>query len=587
MLSYKIINRGIKERFEKLLPNEHLFNNGTSEYEMTFDMYHHLNTYDNVTFTYGNNEYYKTSLSKEINKVNEKKVSFGKFEDYRIYPSNVYTIENFSYNGSKVKALCFEFNNVMHDFFDIRDNIEINEVINNINDDVSEKIRRCSKDYIVCNNIFLLQASDVSEGKYVVDDNCIKNYRHKIYFYKDNEEVKKEIECIIPVFNDGKDNRRVLYWKYDETNETDKENVEYIIDNFYNINFYTNDDRFIREDNTLRDKVKIEKICNTIDINLPIGEMFENNMNQKELIVDNFITKVVDENINNIVDMEKQIFKPVIVSNNTVVCDNVNKINFNFKFLKRWKENSNEGESNIIEGWKDNVIVVDRYDENCDLLGYLGFTDDDIFYQKNCVKKSFVRLSFYDSPYRNKQSLLFYSTIFLDSGELYGKYTRNISRGFDGESMVGSSGMTNNNDFESLDCKLSISNAFDRTKSSEGYYLYLYPSLCKNGETTIYMKVEFNHAKFGYTIPLSAPSEDSYKKYGYIGSSNNYSNDMKRLLNDLYIPVKIRYDKEKNSYMWYVEDMVITKNENIIKSENYEITFNLYEPIVNNENKQK
>lgn len=581
MLSYKILNRKIEERNEKLIPNELLYNNGTSEYEMTFDTYHHLNTYDNITFTYGNDEYYKTSLSKETSKVNEKKVSFGKFDDYRIYPSNVYTIENFSYNGGEVKALCFEFNNVMHDFFDIRDNIKINEVIDSINDGIGDKIRCCPNDYVVCNNIFLLQVSGVSkEGRYIVDDECIKNYKHKIYFYKDNEEVKSEIECIIPVFNDGKDNRRVLYWKYDETNETDKENVEYIIDNFYNINFYTNDDRFIREDNTLRDKVKIEKICNTIDINLPIGEMFENNMNQKELIVDNFITKVVDENINDIVDMEKQIFNPAIVSNNTVVCDNVNKINFTFNFLER-------------DDWGKNTPSNDRYENTPCLLGDLGFTDDDVFYQKNCIKKSFVRLSFYDSPYRNKQSLLFYSTIFLDSGELYGKYTRNINRGFekteDCNMVLNSNGKCKNKDvipnFEPLECKLSISNAFDRTKSSEGYYLYLYPSLCKNGETTIYMKVEFNHAKFGYTIPLSAPTNEAYKKGGYIGSSNDYSSDMNKLLNDLYIPVKIRHNKDKNRYEWYVEDRVITDaNGNVneyIKNSSYEITFNLYEPIVN------
>lgn len=582
MLSYKILNRNIEERNEKLIPNELLFNNGTSEYEMTFDTYHHLNTYDNIIFTYGNDEYYKTSLLKETSKVNEKKVSFGKFDDYRIYPSNVYTIENFSYNGGKVKALCFEFNNVMHDFFDIRDNIEINEVIDNVNDGVGDKIRCCPKDHVVCNNIFLLQVSGVSEDrKYIVDDECIKNYRHKIYFYRDNEEVKTEFECIIPVFNDGKDNRRVLYWKYDETNKTDKENVAYIIDNFYNINFYTNDDRFIREENTLREKVKIEKICNTIDINCPIGEMFENNMNQKELIIDNFITKVVDENINDIVDMEKQIFNPVIVSNNNVVCDNVNKINFNFNFLER-------------KDWAKNTLTNVRYESTPCLLGDLGFTDDDVFYQKNCVKKSFVRLSFYDSPYRSKQSLLFYSTIFLDSGELYGKYTRNISRGFEKTEecnmVLNSNGQCNRgNDiitnFEPLECKLSISNAFDRTKSSEGYYLYLYPSLCKNGETTIYMKVEFNHAKFGYTIPLSAPTNETYKKDGYIGSSNDYSTDMNKLLNDLYIPIKIKYNKDKNRYEWYVEDRVITDaNGNVneyIKNSSYEITFNLYEPIVN------
>ena len=50
-----------------------------------------------------------------------------------------------------------------------------------------------------------------------------------------------------------------------------------------------------------------------------------------------------------------------------------------------------------------------------DLLGYLGFTDDDVYYQKDALKKSFLRLSFYDSPNRETQKLLYYYTIYFDT----------------------------------------------------------------------------------------------------------------------------------------------------------------------------
>lgn len=581
MLKYEILNRGIKERKEILETESLSYFDNRKEFEMIFKNCHHLNSYDNIFFSYGNGKYYEISYSKEIERLNDKEIKFSKFDDYQIFPSSVYSISNFSYNGDEKHALCFEFDNVKHDFFEMR-NVSINEILNTKNDAAYEKVRRCPNDYVVCNNIFLLQASNVVDGMYIFNEQSIKNYRHNIYFYHDG--VRYNLDgCLVPVFDDGNDNRELLYWEFTDDDSEVKNIIE---NNFYSLRFYTNDDRFIKNDKTLRDGVKIYKLCNTIDINIPIGGSFENNMNQRELIIDNFITKVVDENINEIVDMEKQIFKPVIVDGNgKTVCENVNKINFNFNILKRedWSENKYTC-CEVNEENKEECISY-RCVNNPSLLGEIGFNDDDVYYQKNCIKKSFIRLSFYDNPYRNRQSLLFYSTIFLDSGELYGKYTKNINRGFEkteGNEMVSNNGDTIAN-FEPLECSLSISNAFNRMKSSEGYYLYLYPSLCKgNVPTTIYMKVEFNHAKYGYTIPLTAPSHNNYKTKGYIGGGEGtYSEQMNNLLNDLYIEVKIRYNKEENCYEWYVLDKGNENDGYVIKNNNYEITFKLYEPIVN------
>ena len=75
------------------------------------------------------------------------------------------------------------------------------------------------------------------------------------------------------------------------------------------------------------------------------------------------------------------------------------------------------------------LIKIDSNDFNfyqpSDLLYYLNFTDKDIYYQKQKVGKSFLRLSFFDSNDPKTQSLLHTSTIFLNEGELYKKYIDN------------------------------------------------------------------------------------------------------------------------------------------------------------------
>ena len=85
-----------------------------------------------------------------------------------------------------------------------------------------------------------------------------------------------------------------------------------------------------------------------------------------------------------------------------------------------------------------------------------------------------------------------------------------------------------------------------------------------------------------YTKNDKHPGRHNYKTKGYIGGGEGtYSEQMNNLLNDLYIEVKIRYNKEENCYEWYVLDKKDNINNHLIKNEDYEITFNLYEPIVN------
>lgn len=99
------------------------------------------------------------------------------------------------------------------------------------------------------------------------------------------------------------------------------------------------------------------------------------------------------------------------------------------------KPNNESGDENY-DGEKDYTINTE-YAENrkkrnslkeyqSDALSFLGFINDDIKYQKSKLKKSFLRLSFYDSDNIGNQNLLHTSTIFLDSGNLFAKYIKDI-----------------------------------------------------------------------------------------------------------------------------------------------------------------
>jgi hypothetical protein len=141
----------------------------------------------------------------------------------------------------------------------------------------------------------------------------------------------------------------------------------------------------------------------------------------------------------------------------------------------------------------------------------LGFTDDDIYNQKMKVKQSFLRLSFYDSPNPLEQNLLFYSTIFMDSGELFGKFIKRkawlreteASYNEEDEPVVWSfEKMTD--EVPAVTSQFNVNDEYDMTKSGEGFNLYLFKqdAPIENEEKPIYMKVEFNHAGYGRTVPF-------------------------------------------------------------------------------------
>ena len=248
-------------------------------------------------------------------------------------------------------------------------------------------------------------------------------------------------------------------------------------------------------------------------LNVPIfaTQNEETNINQSDLLEKLFKSTEVNNAINDIVDMDKEVYYPYYSgkTNNETTYSEINTITFNLHFRTRdlsiWK--INEDYSKVYDGndVEDAKIVdtnwncIDYYDEtiwsasclNSDLLYFLNFTDNDVFYQKSNIKMSFIRLLFFDTRYPSTQSLLYQATVWLDGSKLFKKYINNLEDklyyNFEIGSIVKNISVANEpldandedkpmtfNENERLDCKFTISNRYETNSSAEGFYLHLY-----------------------------------------------------------------------------------------------------------------
>ena len=441
--------------------------------------------------------------------------------------------------------------------------------------------KRCAGDIVMCDYSFLFKVNNVENNKYDFSSIELLNNVHDIFFLNEYGDEIVLRNCIVPLMEYGENDKMSLIWGYDPNNDDDVEIAEYIKGNFNNITFQVRNDSFLERvdgEIRLRKTANIYKTVGDMSVNIPISDTPDINLQQQNIFNDFLLDEIAEQHTNKIVDMEKQVFVPVFKykkkGDNKTYYGDVRKLIFNTKLKQRGVLPNDIYYT--IQAWKDNY-VLDTWVSNDDMpkndvLGYWGFTDDDVKYQKNALKKSFIRLSFYDTNKRSTQSLLYYSTLFIDSGRLYGKYMKNINNGVKG-SVVHNIKSVNNEDL-TLNGSLFVVDNTDATQSSEGFYLYLFPSLCKgNTPTTIYMKAEFNHAKFGATIPLiKALRKDGNKKLGYIQPKGDISK-INELFNDIYMSIEIRYNDIENRYEWIVGEGV--------ENENGEFSFDFYEPVIN------
>lgn len=549
---------------------------------------HNLLLSDVVYFIKGceENEFFRQE--KNIKKIgNYETFSVDNFDDYQIRPTRVLRITNLYVHPNSSTTnnyLCFVFDDGnQHDFCECRSDEIKESLLQNNYKDILEQAnrRRCPEDYFLYNKIFLYQAGDGTKNDYYDLNGAVPlNTNGKIYFdYNGNEQT---LECIVPVsYYTGQDNRNLLYWEI-----TDENIANYIENNFSIINFYCKDYRFFGEDLKLKENVSICKEVGNIKINFPFEEYFETNMLQYERYNEDYVEQEIEKNVSPVVDMEKQIFFPYYREENNEE-KIIKEIVFNFHFRKRRSvcTATTKDINDIDDAWRNNNICsewITSGNTDSDLLGFLGFTNDDVYYQKAKLKKSFLRLSFYNDIDRAKQDLLYYSTVFIDGGVQYGKYCKNLNEKFDYFTNNADRQMTLDPDVSKpLTSELRIRDVYNTEACSEGYYLYLFPSnITDESGSTIYMKAEFNHAKYGLTVPMMSKQVNS----GYTSADNTDTKGIKEMFKDLYIPILIFYDKEKNKYKWIFDEKILNptteKIKRDIKFEDGILTITLYEPIV-------
>lgn len=318
---------------------------------------------------------------------------------------------------------------------------------------------------------------------------------------------------------------------------------------------------------------------NDFGIEIPITLQYDPSyrLNDEQTVLNGYFNAIKASIIPEIVDNEKQQFIPVIKysKKGSFLGEKykpAKEIEINLHLRNRYDTDANDG--TLREGWRTtdeqlwngfigNAYKVKGYNDNyADELNALGFTEDDIRFNKTKVGKSFIRLMFYSSKEMLKKELIYYSTVYLDQGELYRRYCEITSRNlkvFDENRL---------DDKLRLSAKFVIRGKYTSNKSSEGFYLYLFPSEIESESPprTIYMKVEFNHAGYGKTVPLMLPrdangavikstSDNFPTNFNPIKLNNEEKEivdfDFEGYQDAVMIPIEIWFDKELNQYVYH------------------------------------
>jgi hypothetical protein len=340
------------------------------------------------------------------------------------------------------------------------------------------------------------------------------------------------------------------------------EEIEKIAENPFIYTFFGKDERFFTEGTSfsegdgqfirlvLKPGTSVSWKTGDIRVSIPEVQDFDVTMNRGEA-VSAFIENLADASINKIVDYEKQQFIPVYKGKD------LKKLNF--KIHLRDREDYEEWKTNDTLGW---FTYTGSTNTSGDSVSYMGFDEDDIYYQKKKVTETFLRMMVYNTVDRRTQKMLYTAKIYLNSNDLYGQYIQGVSNGVEDV-------------LSTIETEFVCTHKYDYDNPTEGFYMHLFPSNLNDGEIgTVYLKFELNNAKYGYALPLVLFS-DGFRN-GYMSNTGSgVSVDMAKLYGDMYIPVTVRRDAER--YVWEFENDDMDNS----RDEGCTLTLNLYEPRVN------
>lgn len=452
---------------------------------------------------------------------------------------------------------------------------EIKELVSGNYEYYNKTKKRCTDDVILYEDCFLYEASGVdSNNRYVFtfDSNLLNQkitlkvqYENNLGnsgtgWHREGDFICLD-NCIIPVGEDGRNRTDEALWIGSR--------AVFDVLSGNNIPIYVchEDERFYYTDGgemMWRDNVELFVEESDIKINAFIPQQFDRNLNQKQELEEKlFVEK------NKIIDYEKQIFYPVFENNNDL--KDIQSITYKLHFRERGE--IIDEKYVLSEEWKikdgERWNNTSKYD--ADLLKYLGFNEDDIYYQKKKVGMSFIRMSLYDNKDRKTQNLLGYSTIFMNPATFYKRYITKRGENPDINPM-------DDENEPRIEAAFTCTNKYNMDASSEGFYFYLFPSILdtqeiEHGYSVIYMKVEFNNAKYGKTVPFVVPDKNTDEprdSYVTVDSNDSEYVDMPALFEDMYLKIYLKFDNASNRYVWRFADC-----------NDFEIIINLFEPRVN------
>ena len=418
----------------------------------------------------------------------------------------------------------------------------------------------------------------------------------------------------------------------------------------------------------LFDDIVIESKNGYINVPITFGTNVANNIIQSEIVKKDFCEREKEKRINKIVDMEKDIYVPKYLPSGTKYSGSsteflpIYKINVNLHFRTRnmtnWKVNDGNADVSV-SGTSDNWFITDyepyktiiesaqtdtRLDKllmrTSDLLYLLYFTDDDVYYQKSRLAKSFLRISIYDSTDPQTQSLLATSTVFVNEHDLFKKYIDYSRRGINkflmldfgnenhdcvktnkiktrteiyydkklknecniGENVkceiwFGEKDKDGNklkeeicidlSEKSRLSSRLVVDNKYDTDTSSEGFYIYMFREYSqKLHPKRIYMKIEYNHAGIGKTIPFFVPmnldDEKNPKRLTFKDLKGLKKGiPLDQVYKQSYIPLTAVYDFKNKEYVYMFNESYIEPIEDGV------LNLNLFEMKIQNEEDTK
>ena len=378
------------------------------------------------------------------------------------------------------------------------------------------------------------------------------------------------------------------------------------------------------------------------ELPITLSNVISNKSRYDELVIANYYPIEEEKAINRLVDMEKDMYTPVFLHSGIDEILPVKSMSFNLHFRTReldtWKVIEDEGEFDAVGQGGNyklsanyqycNYFITDYYPyhnyfndtefdgekfskllSNSDLLGFLWFTTDDVKRGAEKIKKSFLRLTFFDSKNPEKQNMLGTSTLYFDCD----RYFNVINRTFDKEEKkfhyeltakswqkdrsgndtdqdvipvygvsepgvtkecfyLNEDGTTHLDDLAVGDYKFKLDSTIvvnDRYEnvfpSSEGFYAYILKEFSnKRKKQTIYMKAEFFHAGIGVKIPMAIPTRmGQNNEYVAIQNSewtesvyNEFIDgyELNSVFDRLYIPITIEYSTKYRKFIYMIGD---------------------------------